>query len=52
MTPYTDALSKTLQLQGTYFYWDLENFPALKDSSRQIGLIAQDAPVIPGGSIY
>jgi len=48
VTPISDALSKTLQLNGIYFNWDLVNFPELQDTGRQTGLIAQQVePVIP-----
>ncbi|MFH2140846.1 MAG: tail fiber domain-containing protein, partial [Bacteroidota bacterium] len=47
-SPLTDALSKVIQLNGVYFFWDTDQYPELKDTTRQIGFIAQEVnPVIP-----
>jgi len=48
ISPITDALSKVLQLNGKYFNWNLATHPELKDTTRQMGLIAQQVlPVVP-----
>ncbi|MBU0490041.1 MAG: tail fiber domain-containing protein [Bacteroidetes bacterium] len=40
--PITDAVALTNQLRGVFYDWDLTQHPELADSSRQIGLIAQE----------